>query len=270
MLNKKSKKIFRKRQASQTAYLYLFDLLRELVNRDIKLQYKRSVLGILWSFITPLMQLVVYYSVFSVVLSVDIPNYAAFIFSGMLIWTWFQMSLFRSSGAITDSRELIRQPGFPSAILPVVSVVTNLVHFLISLPILLVVTGYQTGWVNPTILLLPGLVVIQFLLTLSLAYLVAALNVTFRDTQHILSVVLNIFFYLNPILYETSVVPEHLRFVYGLNPMVHLMTAYRAVLLEGVLPSFFSLFVIGLVSIALLRLTYGIFRQASHRFAEEL
>lgn len=267
-LSKKIRSRFRRRRANRITYL--FDLLRELVSRDIKLQYKRSVLGIIWSFITPLMQLVVYYFVFGIVFAVDIPNYVAFIFSGVLVWTWFQMSLFRGASSITDSRELIRQPGFPSAILPIVAVSTNLVNFLLSLPILLVVVGYQTHWINPTILVLPGLIAIQFLFTLSLVYFVAALNVTFRDTQHILGVLLNIFLYLTPILYETNIVPEKVRSIYTLNPMVHIIDAYREILLHSSLPNPYPLIIISLGSMGLLRITYGIFRQASYRFAEEL
>lgn len=268
VLSKRFQTSFRRRRANRIAYLV--DLLRELVSRDIKLQYKRSALGIIWSFITPLMQLVVYYFVFRIALAVDIPNYAAFIFSGMLVWTWFQMALFRGASAITDSRELIRQPGFPSAILPIVAVVTNLVHFLISLPILLIVVFYQTHWINPTILLLPVLITIQFIVTLSLTYIVAALNVTFRDTQHILGILLNIFFYLTPILYETNVIPEQIRSIYTLNPMVHLIDAYRAILIQGTLPDFLPLLIISLVAAGLLQMTYRIFREASYHFAEEL
>lgn len=173
--------------------IYLSDLMRELIGRDMKIQYKRSVLGIAWSFITPLMQLVVYYFIFRSVLSINIPNYAAFIFTGMLVWTWFQMSLFQGASAITNSRELIRQPGFPVAILPVVPIATNIINFFMSLPILLLFLG--NTWAKPTILLFPVLVILQFILTLSLTYLVAALNVTFRDTQHILGVLLNLFFF---------------------------------------------------------------------------
>lgn len=248
--------------------LYLWDLMRELVGRDIKIQYKRSVLGIAWSFITPLMQLVVYYFIFRSVLSLNIPNYAAFIFIGMLVWTWFQMSLFQGASAITNSRELIRQPGFPAAILPVVPLVTNIINFLISLPILLLFLG--NTWVNPTILILPILIIIQFLLTLSLTYLVAALNVTFRDTQHILGILLNLFFFLNPIFYDTNNVPAKYLTVYNLNPIAHLIEAYRAVLLEEKLPKTMPLLVVGLISVCLLSVTYRSFCQASCYFAEEL
>lgn len=250
--------------------IYVYDLLRQLVGRDLKLQYKRSVLGIAWTFITPLMQLLVYFFVFRLAFSLDIPNYAAFAFAGMLVWTWFQMSLFRGASAITDNRELIRQPGFPVPILPIVAVVTNLVHFSLSLPILVIFLANSGIWLKPVTLLLPGLITLQFLLTLSLTYLVAALNVTFRDTQHILNVLLNLLLYLTPIFYDTNIIPERYLPIYHLNPIVHLVEAYRAILIQGTLPNLLPLAILGFISLSLLLFTYRFFRQASYRFVEEL
>lgn len=250
--------------------IYVYDLLYQLVSRDLKLQYKRSILGIAWTFITPLMQLAVYFFVFRLVFSLNIPNYAAFAFTGMLVWTWFQMSLFRGASAITDNRELLRQPGFPISILPIVAVTTNLIHFLLSLPVLVIFLANSGIWLKPVALLLPALIGLQFLWTLSLSYLVASLNVTFRDTQHILNVLLNLLIYLTPIFYNTDIIPKQYLSVYALNPIVHFIEAYRAILIQGALPNLTSLLVLGLISVGLLLSTYRFFRQASYRFVEEL
>lgn len=250
--------------------VYLWDLLHELVNRDIKVQYKRSVLGIAWSLVTPLMQLLVFYFIFNLVLSLNIPRYSSFAFSGMLVWTWFQTSLMRGAGAITNNRELIRRPGFPAAILPAVAVMTNLINFLMSLPIL--VFFLLTGDVDlqPTILLLPLLMVLQFFLTLSLTFLVAAINVTFRDTQHILGVLLQLLFYLTPVFYDVSSIPEAYRSLYRLNPMASLVEAYRDVILRGVVPESLPMLALCALAGILLCIGYGIFRRVSYRFVEEL
>src|SRR4028119_1912475 len=105
--------------ARQTRRLiYVYDLLRELVSRDLKLLYKRSMLGIAWTLISPLLQLAVFAFVFRSVLLVKVPNYASFAFSGLLVWSWTQSSLFQATGLITGNRALIRQPKFPVAILP--------------------------------------------------------------------------------------------------------------------------------------------------------
>ena len=104
----------------------------------MKLMYKRSVLGVAWTLINPLLQLAVFVFVFQTILKVNIPQYASYVFSGLLIWTWFQNSLFQSTGVIISSRSLIRQPGFPTAILPGVVVTTGLIHFLLALPVLVI------------------------------------------------------------------------------------------------------------------------------------
>ena len=104
----------------------------------MKLRYKRSILGIAWSLLTPLAQLAVYYLIFNVLLPLNIPNYLAFLFSGVLVWNWFQGSLYQATSTIVDNRELIKRPGFPAAILPAVTVTSHLIHFLLALPILFV------------------------------------------------------------------------------------------------------------------------------------
>ena len=121
---------------------YLRDLLREMVIRDMKLRYKRSVLGILWSLLNPLIQMLVFTFLSRGVLSLDIPNYPSFVFTGVLAWNWFQRALSLTAGAITGNRELIRRPGFPTAILPVATVATHLIHFLLALPILLLFLAF--------------------------------------------------------------------------------------------------------------------------------
>jgi lipopolysaccharide transport system permease protein len=117
--------------------IYLRDLVRELVARDMKVRYKGSALGIVWSLANPLMQLVVFHFIFRLVLQLNIPRYSSFAFSGMLAWSWFQASLLDASGSMLNNRELIKRPGFPVAILPVVAVTTHLIYFLLTLPILM-------------------------------------------------------------------------------------------------------------------------------------
>lgn len=249
---------------------YLRDLLRELVVRDIKLRYKRSVLGVVWSLLNPLAQLLIFVFLFRKVLPLNIPNYPLFVFSGVLAWTWFQSSLFLATGAITDNRELIRRPGFPAAILPVVTVMSNLIHFLLALPILLLFVLITGIHLTSAILMLLVVIALQFLLTLSLAYLVATFHVTFRDTQHLLGILLLLLFYLTPVFYNTSAVPEPYQWLYFLNPMAHLIQAYRTILIQGELPGYLTLLSLGVVSAGLLGLGYTVFVRASYRFVEEL
>jgi lipopolysaccharide transport system permease protein len=262
------------RNAGQLVYrrqvAHFFDLLRELVDRDMKLLYKRSALGIAWTLINPLLQLAVFSFVFRSVIPINIPKYSSFAFSGLLIWTWTQSALFQATGLITSNRALIRQPNFPIAILPVVTTATGLIHFLLALPVLmifLIIDGLQP---NSVLFFLPVLLVIQFFLTVGLAYPLAALNVTFRDTQHTLGVLLQMLFYLTPIFYDLNSVPKEYLIFYQLNPMVPLIEAYRAVLLRGTQPDWMALLIVSVVVAALLPIGLGIFRRQSDRFVEEL
>ena len=250
--------------------IYLRDLLRELIVRDMKVRYKGSVLGVAWSFMTPLLLLLVFHFIFRLVLSLNIPRYSSFAFSGMLVWGWFQLSLVQAAGAITGSRELIRCPGFPAAILPVVTVATNLIHFLLSFPVLLLFLLLNGTGLSLTILASLLVMVLQFILTLSLAYLVATANVIFRDTQHLLGVLLQLLFFLSPVFYDASTVPARYQPLYRLNPLVHLIDAYRAVLLRGTLPEGLPLLVLGVVAVGLLYVGLKVFTQTSYRFVEEL
>lgn len=249
---------------------YLRDLLRELVVRDMKLRYKRSILGVAWSLLNPLMQMLVFVFLFRRVLPLDIPNYPSFVFTGVLAWSWFQAALSLATGAITDNRELIRRPGFPTAILPVVTVTTNLIHFLLALPIPLLFIVIGGGRLTGAIVTLPLVIAVQFLLILGLGYLVATVHVTFRDTQHLLGVFLMLLFYLTPVFYDASIIPEHYQPFYRLNPMFHLITAYREILIQGNLPDLRTLLALAAIVGGLLWLGHRVFTRASYRFVEEL
>ncbi len=256
----------------RTRYLvYRRDLLMELVLRDIKIRYKRSVLGLLWSFLNPLSQLLVLGFVFGVVLPLNIANYPLFLFSGVLAWNWLSSSLVSAATSVTDNRQLIRQPGFPASMLPAVAVATNLVHFLLALPVLLIFGILGTGGFTVAIAALPVVIGLQFLFTLGIAYLVAAFHVTFRDTQYLLGLVLMLGFYLTPIFYDSAAVPAQYYGIYRLNPMLYLVNAYRAILIRGELPDGFDLLVLTLLSSVLLWVGHSVFvRRASKRFVEEL
>jgi lipopolysaccharide transport system permease protein len=257
-------------RVNQRRLSYICDLLLVLVSRDIKLRYHRSVLGIFWSLLIPLAQVLVFYAVFRSVLAVHVNNYYLFVFCGLLAWGWFHSSLTSAAVAITDNRQLIRRPGFPVGLLPAIPLITYLVHFFLAVPVLLVFLVLGGGRLSGAVVLLPVVVAVQLGFTLSLAYLVAALQVTFRDTQHLVGVALLLLFYLSPVIYPADAVPDAYRWLYGLNPMVQLLEAYRRVLLDGEVPEPFGLFWLSVASAALLWLGHRVFMRASYSFAEEL
>jgi lipopolysaccharide transport system permease protein len=250
--------------------IHLRDLLVSLVGRDLKVRYKRSVLGMAWSLVNPLAQLLVFVFVFGRVLDLGGARYAAFVFTGVLAWGWFSATITQGAGAIVENRQLIRRPGFPSAILPVVTVTTNLIHFLLALPVLLVfalIDGSTFGW---SVLMLPVVIAVESVLILGITFVVATLQVTFRDTAHLAGLALLMLMYLTPVFYDPSVVPAAYRDLYQLNPMVHVLSSFRSIVVDGEVPALLPLVAVAVVGAALLGVGYAMFSRARAGFVEEL
>ena len=245
------------------------DLLFVLVSRDIKLRYRGSALGVLWSLLGPLAHLVVLVFVFQQVAPLNIPNYPLFVFTGILAWSWFSAALPAATGSITGNRQLIRQPGFPAAILPAVPVLSNFVQFAIAMVLALVVLIFSGRWLSPALLALPLVVAVQFLVTLSLGYVTATAQVRFRDTYYLLTMLLLLGFFLTPVFYRPGLVPSAYHVVYVVNPMAHLIGAYRDILIEGQWPDALGLMTVGAFAITLLWIGHRMFIRASVRFAED-
>jgi lipopolysaccharide transport system permease protein len=246
------------------------DLIVGLVNRDLKVRYKGSLLGIAWGLVTPLAQLLVLVLVFRGVVRLKVPHYASYVFSGVIAWNWLQSSLLSAATSLMEGRGLLRRPGFPAAVLPAATVTGNFVHYLLALPILLTLLVLDGVSFTPSILLLPLLLLIQFAFTLGLALFVAVSQVIFRDTQQLLSLVLMLTFYLTPVFYESSAVPEQYRWLYRLNPLVHLMDEYRAVLIDGSAGNGTVLLFLAAGSGALLWSSYRFLLHSRHQLVEEL
>lgn len=246
------------------------DLLRVLVERDIKLRYRRSYLGILWSLVNPLLQLMVLSFVFSFILPLDIERYPLFLFIGLLPWIWFQASLVSGTSSIVDNRDLIRRPGFTSSILPVVSVSSNMIHFLLSLPVVFLMVLLAGAHIGAPLIALPLILAVQFVFTLALANFLGGLQVTFRDTQHLVGVALLLWFYLSPIFYSIDAIPEQYRAVYALNPMVPIIIAYRDILMENSWPALLPLLVVGALSTIGVLFGHRFLVRTNNRFVEEL
>jgi lipopolysaccharide transport system permease protein len=251
-------------------WIHARDLLAELVVRDIKLRYRGSLLGILWTLLNPLAELLVLLFVFRVVLRVDIENFPAHLFVGLLVYGWFQTSLNSATGSIVGNRELVRRPGVAVWVLPAVIVASNLVHLILSLPILLGLLLFTGIPLTGALFFLPVLLIIEFVLILGFAYPVATIHVWFRDTQHVLRVALQLLFYLTPIFYGVQSVPEGLRRIYLINPMAHVVEAFRDVLMRGTVPELSSVVGLALASAALLGFSLLWFLRTSHRFVDEL
>jgi ABC-type polysaccharide/polyol phosphate export permease len=250
-------------------------LIQSLVARELKARYRGSVLGFFWSFINPLLLLLIYTFIFDVVMPARVAGvepYALFIFCGILPWTWFQSSLVESSGVLIAGGNLIRKVLFPAEVLPIVSVLSGLVHFCFGLPILAAFFLYFRVTVTPLDLLwLPVIVAVQLTLTLGLALILSALTVHFRDIRDLLSNLLTLWFFATPIIYPIGQAPASIRPILNLNPLTHLAVAYQEVLFfPGPFREVWRVGVVAAIAAALLALGYFVFDRLRETLAEEV
>jgi len=249
-------------------------LIQSLVSRELKARYRGSVLGFFWSFANPLLLLLVYTFVFSYVMRPPegIHDYALFLFCGLLPWTWFQTSLVESSGVLISGGNLIKKVMFPAEILPIVTVLSNLVHFLFGLIILIVFLVYYQAPLQPVELLwFPIVVIVQLVLTLGFALILSALTVHFRDIKDILGNVMTLWFFATPIIYSWKNPPAQIRRFLDLNPFTHLAVSYQEILyFDGPFGHWKWLLALGGGSVALFLFGYFLFDRLRDSFAEEV
>ena len=249
-------------------------LVESLVSRELKARYRGSVLGFLWSFVNPLLLLLTYTLVFTVILpnrQPDIQPFFLFLFCGILPWTWFQASLSESSGVLIASANLIKKVLFPAEVLPSVCVLANLAHFLLGLPILLLFLAWQ-GKLAWTAVLLPLPILVQLVLTLGLSLFLSALTVHFRDIQNILSHALHLWFFATPVIYSYAAIAEGtpLRRALRLNPMTHVIVTYQQMLFHGNVDHWRGLFLALLVGVLAFAAGAFLFDRLRDTLAEEV
>ena len=278
------------RERSRAQGRVRWELLVGLVRKDLKVKYQGSVLGFLWSLANPLLLLVVYTFVFQVVLKSGIPQFGFYLLSGLLVWNMFAGAVGTSTAAVVGNSGLVKKVRFPLSVLPLSQVGFALVHFVLQLFVLLVVmavTG-NTEFAGPNLLLAVPAIAVALLFTVAVSFLVAGLNVRYRDTQHVVEVVLMAGFWINPIVYSVSLVKTELGdlyWAYFLNPMAGVVVAMqRAIYAQNpTLPGgstvlaadgyAFYLEKLGigeLVSAAVLALGLWLYHRLSADFAEEL
>lgn len=251
-------------------------LIQSLVARELKARYRGSVLGFFWSFINPLLLLLIYSFVFTVVLPgthpPDLEPFALFMFCGILPWTWFSASLLEASNVLISGGNLIKKVLFPAEILPMVTVLAHMVHFLLGLPILAVFLLYYQAplrWIE--LAWFPVVVVVQLLLTVGLALVLAALTVHFRDIKDLLSNLLTFWFFATPIIYPMSMAPSFGRTLLNLNPFTHLAVSYQEILFyEGPFGHWKWLIALGVLSAGVFGAGYFVFDRLRDSFAEEV
>ena len=240
-----------------------------LVAREFRLRYRRSVLGWLWAFVQPLSRLAILTFVFTQVIPLGIDNYPVFLFSGIISWTWFSNGIVSATASPLALRYLLFQP-IRRFIVPTVSVASDSIDFLLALPVLLgfaAVAGGRLGW---TLLFLPVIMTVQFALVVGLGAILATAHVRVRDVQRIVEVILTLGFYVTPVLYQPRNLPERFQWLADVNPMAHLIAAYRLVIVDGVLPDLREFSIVALVCGSLAVLGYLVYGRFSSKFVDEL
>jgi lipopolysaccharide transport system permease protein len=250
-------------------------LIQSLVARELKARYRGSVLGFFWSFFNPLLLLLIYTFVFTTVMpnqTKGVQPYAVFMFCGILPWTWFSSSLMEASGALIAGGNLIKKVLFPAEVLPLVTVLANMVHFFLGLPILvLFLVVYKHPPSPANLVWFPVAVAVQLVFSAALALIVSALAVHFRDVRDILANLLTLWFFATPIIYpwfQPSV--QKYRWLFDLNPFTHLAVSYQEILFfnEGPVGHWKWLLALAVASCVLFLGGYWLFDRLRDSFAE--
>ncbi len=221
------------------AELYRYrDLLRELVSTELKLRYRRSVLGFLWTMLNPFLMMVVLTAVFSTLMRFGVKDYAVLLLAGLLPWTFFSQSVTLSLMSLVSKGSLLRQVYVPKAMIPLAAVFSCLVNFLLALVPFLLLAAALGRPLNATLFFLPVPILLMTLFTCGVALIFSCLNVFFRDFTHMTEVLLSMWFYLSPVLYTLDLVPPAYRGYFQWNPMYYLLATFRQPIYEGTLPAF--------------------------------
>ncbi len=246
------------------------ELLKTNVKKEIRGKYKGSILGVLWSFLNPLLMVAVYAIVFPYLMRMNMDNYLIFLITGVIPWVFFTSVVTSGCNCVWINGGIIKKVYFPREILPISVVVSGLINFLISCIIILIFVIFGGVGISIQLLWLPVIAIIQSMLSLGVLFILSAINVYIRDIEYLVQFIMNLVFYATPIIYDVSMFPQKFRWVLYLNPMAHLIDAYRCIFYSKTMPNLSSLGIIGIISIAILVIGYAIFKKLEKGFAEEV
>lgn len=251
--------------------LYTYrQFLKTSVQKEFRGKYKKSFLGVLWSFINPLLQLLVYALVFPFILRVHEDNYVMFIFTALVPWIFFSNTLAQSTSVIISNGGILKKVYFPREILPISIVLSGALNFLVSSVIIILALFISGIGISQYILLLPVVLIVQSVIILAFVFVLSAITVYIRDLEYFISVLLQLWMYLTPILYSITLIPDKFAKLFYLNPMTQIINAYRNIFYYQQMPDLKALgiwFVVGIIGVAI---GYKIFKKCEKRFAEEL
>lgn len=245
-------------------------LLKSNVRKEIRGKYKGSFLGVLWSFVNPLLMTLVYAIVFPFLLKNSQPHYTTFIVIAVLPWTWFTTTISQGTSTILANGGIIKKVYFPREILSISVVTSGLVNFLISCIIIAIFLIFSGIGFSPYILFLPIIIIIQYILQLGIILITGSINVYIRDAEYIINFFVSMLFYATPVLYSMSMFPAWVQNILRLNPMTTIIESYRNIFYYQQSPDFMMLGLVFLMSIVILIIGIFTFKKLEKGFAEEL
>lgn len=246
------------------------EFLKTSIKKEFRGKYKKSFLGVLWSFLNPLFQLLIYALVFPFILKSEVDNYIVFLIVALMPWNFFNMTILQSAASIVINGGIIKKVYFPREILPISTATSNLLNFLITGIIVFAALLISGVGIGPSIIVLPIIVLIQYILQLGLAFIFSSITVYVRDVEYLLNVFMMLMFYLCPIVYSANMIPSKLLPLFKLNPMFHIIGYYRSILYYKEFPNMLNVFLLFVVCVGIMIVGYLIFRKCKKRFAEEL
>lgn len=246
-------------------------MIASLIQRDLRGRYKGSVLGFAWTFLNPLLQLMVYTLVFKVIMRSDIEQYHLFLFVALIPWIFFGNSLTGGASCIWTQKELVKKIYFPREVLPIAHVTCQLVNMLLSLLVVFAALFVFGRGIKLSVLpyLLP-IICVEYMLALGIAFISSALTVYFRDLEHILIIVSMAWQFISPVMYSIDMVPKTIQPFFWMNPMSSVIIAYRDVLYYQQAPHLNTLLLAVVLGFALLIVGWFLFGKLERHFAEEL
>lgn len=245
------------------------DLVGALVSRDLKVRYRRSAIGFLWTMLQPLLMMLVLQTVFSTIFlakSAEVPqNYEVYVLAGILFWNFFSQSIVASMNSLRGNAQLLQKLPVPKAVFPLATVLSGLVNLVFALlPLfgLLIFTGHP---LSPALLFLPVAILIVAVFTLGAGLLLSPLAVFFSDVVELIGVLLTLLFYLTPVIYPKDIVPENLRWLVRFNPIRSILEVFRDPIYQGEIPPLSHLTVSVVIALLVLALGAWVFRRSSDR-----
>jgi len=234
---------------NRTPWKYYRDLIWTLVSKELKLRYRNTVFGYAWSVLSPLLFTLVYFLAFKIIMRFPMANYPVFLVTGLFPWQWFSNSVVSSNRFFLNNSSLIRKVQFPRYFLVLAGVLNDTIHFAISIPVIVLFMLYYRTYPSLTwFWALPMMILLQFLLTYSVALILATCNTFSQDLERLTVILTTLWFFVTPVIYPANLVPPRLRWGLYINPMAGVIACWRGILLEGrVPPDLFGSAVAGIV-----------------------